>query len=186
VPQYVGGKLYDMHGEGVVPIGPALPFRGGIFGQPMLPQPRAGIFGSNWALPWQDQADNTIGPGHNLLPDRYMRSSGWPVYGLGTNGEETGLVLGPGAAVGPAALAPGGISGVLARRPLITGALVGMLLSPKGKRLGGAALGAVLGGFGRAAAESLPVGQPGLDPVVGAAGALAGGIIAGYLRRGAV
>jgi hypothetical protein len=182
MPQYVNGKVYDMHGEGVVPIGPALPFRGGIFGQPMLPQPRAGIFGSNWALPWQDMADNTIGPGHNLLPDRYMRSSGWPVYGLGDNG----VVLGPGEAVDPLAMPPGGFPGMIARRPLITGAIVGALLSPKGKRLGGAALGAVLAGFGRAAAESMPIGGAGTDPVVGAAGTLAGAVIAGYLRRGTV
>jgi hypothetical protein len=184
MPQYRNGKVYDMHGEGVVPIGPALPFRGGIFGQPMLPQPRAGIFGASWALPWQDMADNTIGPGHNLLPDRYMRSSGWPVYGLGTNGE--GIELGPGTSVGPMAMPPGGISGMIARQPLVVGALVGMLLSPKGKRIGGAALGAVLGGFGRAAAEALPMGRPGLDPVMGAAGTLAGAVLAGYLRRGTV
>jgi hypothetical protein len=182
MPQYVNGKVYDMHGEGVVPIGPALPFRGGIFGQPMLPQPRAGIFGSNWALPWQDMADNTIGPGKNLLPDRYMRSSGWPVYGLGTEGD--GLELGPGADAG--IMPVGGFSGMIARRPLLVGALVGALLSPKGKRLGGGALGAVLGGFGRAAAEAMPIGGPGPDPVVGAAGTLAGAIVAGYLRRGTV
>lgn len=83
MPQYVNGKLVWMHGEdGDVPIGKGRPWKGGVFGQPAQPQPRRGVFTSRYDLPWYAQEDNTIGPDQNMLPDRYLRASPWPVTGV--------------------------------------------------------------------------------------------------------
>jgi len=82
--QRVNGKLQMMHGEsaGRPLTATALPYRGGVFGQPSLPLNRLGIFKAKWALPWEDMVDNTIGPGHVILPDRYVMESGLPVRGI--------------------------------------------------------------------------------------------------------
>lgn len=81
--QRVNGKLVMMHGEekGRVLTSSSLPYRGGIFGQPSLPLNRLGIFKTKWALPTEDMIDNSIGPGHNILPDRYVMESGLPTRG---------------------------------------------------------------------------------------------------------
>ena len=160
MPQYVNGKLYDMHGEGSVPIGPALPFKGGIFGQPKLPQPRSGIFESNWALPWGEQIDNTIGPGHNMLSDRYMRASGWPVIGLGCDGcgdDGTGIVASS--------------SGYL--MSALIGAGAGLMLAAPSKKGSTSLFGAILGLAGNMVATTSA-------PIIGG---VLGGLLAARLAK---
>jgi len=189
MPQYVNGKLYNMHGEGSVPIGPAIPWRGGVFGQPPLPQPRAGIFTAHWPLPWQAQTDNTIGPRHNLLPDRYMRSSGWPVYGLGDNqnveyGAGRGMIsrlVAGGVAPLRTAMSVEGATSMAAANPAILGALIGAIGAGKGKRLKGGLLGALLGIGGKMTAQAVS-GPTAMGAQAG--GAATGGLAAAlFLRR---
>jgi len=85
MPQLRNGILTMMHGEQKGrTMGEPLPYTqgGGIFGGSQLPVNRTGIFKSQYALPWNDMIDNTIGVGRNSLPDRYQRSSGQPVRGI--------------------------------------------------------------------------------------------------------
>ena len=85
MPQMRNGVLTMLHGEqrGRT-MGEPLPYTkgGGLFGGSQLPVNRTGIFKSQYALPWNDMIDNTIGTGHNSLVDRYQRASGLPVRGI--------------------------------------------------------------------------------------------------------
>jgi len=159
MPQIVNGKLTKLHGEEMLPIGPALPFNGGIFGQPSLPQPRAGMFQAHYALPWQDMLDAT---GSNrdttLTDDTYEMSSGIP---------QTGLIpkrrLGCPGMGNPVLNVQVGVSIV----PLLLGALAGYYIAPKSKKVVGAFAGAAGGAGGNYLAGTL--------------GALAGALIAPIL-----
>lgn len=140
MPQIVNGKLTKLHGEETLPIGPALPFNGGIFGQPKLPQPRSGNFHTRYALPWQDMIDAT---GSNrdttLTQDTYAMSSGIPT---------TGVI--PKRRLG----APGlgvpflGTEVPTTVLPLVLGALAGYYAAPKSKKVLGAFAGAAGGAGG--------------------------------------
>lgn len=143
MPQIINGKLTKLHGEETLPIGPALPFRGGIFGQPPLPLPRTGNFVTRYALPWQDMLDATgSNRDRTMEADTYEMSSGIPV-----NGVIPKRRLGcPGCSQGVSGLfdTEFGVPVI----PLLLGALVGYYVAPKSKKTLGAVAGAAGGGGG--------------------------------------
>jgi hypothetical protein len=148
MPQITNGVLTRLHGEENTPIGPPLPFNGGVFGQPDLPLPRQGMFSAKYPLPWGDMID-TIGSNRDttLLGDAYERGSGLPVVGL----IPKRMIGGPGCAPG---MGNGAVDNLLSPTagvspmPLVLGALVGYYIAPDGKKVLGALAGAAGGSMG--------------------------------------
>lgn len=170
-------RHYELHGAGRIPFPRPLPnASGGIFGGPVSPVERSGIFEDQWALPTDMLHDNTIGGPLDLgtnLSMRAIRASGQPILGLGAPPES-------GENVPSTGITPTGIfSGAPASNPAMTGGIAGAIVGyMMGSGVTGKQTAALYGGvLGAVASALFHGGRSSLFVTLGL-GALAGWLAA--------